>query len=346
MRDADSVLGEAATAKAAGRLDDALALIDSALELVPGHFVALLSKGLLLQRMGKNGEAARLLRDIVMGAPPAERLPATLTAPLARARALVAEDSRGLDAAIARALAPLDAGARADEAGSIFAGTARICRQEPLLLHYPGLPAIPFFDRALFPWLGELEAATPMIAAELAAARRVLGDAFAPYIEFPPGVPVNQWAALNGSAAWSTLYLWRDGTRFAEVCSACPGTAALIERLPLLDQPGFGPTVMFSALAPRTAIPPHTGSANTRAVVHLPLELPGPAWFRVGNTRRDWRMGEAWVFDDTIEHEAMNEADATRTILILDVWNPYLNAAERSAVAAMMLARRAWYAQD
>lgn len=31
----------------------------------------------------------------------------------------------------------------------------------------PRLPAIPFYDRALFPWLGTLGAATPVIPAEL-----------------------------------------------------------------------------------------------------------------------------------------------------------------------------------
>ena len=57
--------------------------------------------------------------------------------------------------------------------------------------------------------------------------------------------------------------------------------------------------------------------------------LPGPAAFRVGNETRQWRMGEAWVFDDTIEHEAWNDADETRVIMILDIWNPLLSVAER-----------------
>ena len=104
----------------------------------------------------------------------------------------------------------------------------------------------------------------------------------------------------------------------------------------------YSPTAMFSVLAPRTRIPPHTGSTNARLVVHLPLVLPGPARFRVGNVTRPWRIGEAWVFDDTIEHEAWNDADEPRTILIFDVWNPQLSTAERTLVAAMMRARKAY----
>ena len=54
---------------------------------------------------------------------------------------------------------------------------------------------------------------------------------------------------------------------------------------------------------------------------------------------RPWRLGEAWVFDDTIEHEAWNDADAPRAILIFDVWNPFLTEVERRLVSAMMTAK-------
>jgi aspartyl/asparaginyl beta-hydroxylase (cupin superfamily) len=38
------------------------------------------------------------------------------------------------------------------------------------------------------------------------------------------------------------------------------------------------------------------------------------------------------VFDDTIEHEAWNLSDTPRAILLFDVWNPLLTAAERDMV--------------
>jgi aspartyl/asparaginyl beta-hydroxylase (cupin superfamily) len=98
-----------------------------------------------------------------------------------------------------------------------------------------------------------------------------------------------------------------------------------------------------SVLDAHTHIPPHTGSTNARALVHLPLVLPGPARFRVGHETRDWRMGQAWVFDDTIEHEAWNDADTPRAILIADVWNPYLDDSERALAGALMAGRRDYY---
>ncbi len=328
----------------------AVAALDAALVLEPRNFLALLSKGAVLERLNRAKEAAGVYKNAVAVAPPPDILPASLTAPLARARAVARGHAEALAAHLRAGVAPLReqfAGQdldRFDESVAIYAGLARPYTQEPLLLHYPRLPAIPFYNRELFPWLADLEAATPVLQAELAGAMAAGAGDFAPYIAFPPGVPVNQWAALNHSRAWSSFFLWRDGVRQESACALCPRTTALLASLPMSDQPGFAPTAMFSILDAKTAIPPHTGSANTRLIVHLPLVLPGPARFRVGAVTRPWAMGEAWVFDDTIEHEAWNDSDQPRTILIFDIWNPLLSAAERALISAMMTAKNAFQA--
>jgi aspartyl/asparaginyl beta-hydroxylase (cupin superfamily) len=72
---------------------------------------------------------------------------------------------------------------------------------------------------------------------------------------------------------------------------------------------------------------------NTRLICHLPLLVPGQCTFRVGNELRDWHKGEAWLFDDTIEHEAWNRSDQDRAVLILDCWNPHLGDAERAMIS-------------
>jgi aspartate beta-hydroxylase len=91
-------------------------------------------------------------------------------------------------------------------------------------------------------------------------------------------------------------------------------------------------------LDPQTRIPPHSGVTNTRLTVHLPLIVPPGCRFRVGGEIRDWQPGTAWVFDDTIEHEAWNDSGAPRAILILDVWNPELTELERDLVREMTIA--------
>src|SRR5690606_8624352 len=80
---------------------------------------------------------------------------------------------------------------------------------------------------------------------------------------------------------------------------------------------------------------PHNGETNARLVAHLPLIVPDGCWLRVGYERHEWKVGEIVVFDDTLEHEAMNGSDELRIVLIFDVWNPLLAVAERDMVRAM-----------
>ena len=218
---------------------------------------------------------------------------------------------------------------RFDACVDAMLGRRRVYHNEPHGLHYPFLPADEFFPQNLFPWFAELEAATPAIRHEL---EQLLGDpegGFSPYVEMTLGSPTNKWTPLDRSEAWSARYLLRYGVRQDDVCARCPQAAAALARVPLADMPGKGPTAFFSVLKAGTRLPAHTGVSNVRAVVHLPLIVPPGCGFRVGGETRDWVEGRAFAFDDTIEHEAWNESDAIRAVLILDVWNPHLSADER-----------------
>ena len=169
---------------------------------------------------------------------------------------------------------------------------------------------------------------------------------FKPYVNHPKGVPLNQWADLNYSSRWSAYYLLKDGVRQDLHCERCPHTAEILGNLSLADVPNAAPTAFFSALEPRTRIPPHTGVTNARVIVHLPLIVPEKCGFRVGNDTRDWQVGKTLVFDDTIEHEAWNESGRLRVLLIFDIWNPYLTESERAAVRVLQPAWVDYYASD
>ena len=346
----DILLNKALALRMLGDFSAALQALEGALAIDPYHLPALLSKGAMLERKAGPKLAAVTYRHALTVAEAAGPLPAGAAAAMQRAREVVEADATQLHEHLRRATSALRTASadpaleRFDESLDVFAGVQRSYRQEPILLNYARMPSIPFYDRALFPWLPQLEAATPVIQEELRGALAQAPGEFDAYIQYPPGAPVNQWGELNHSRRWNAYFLWKSGIRQEGACRQCPRTAALLDTLPLMRQPGFAPTVNFSVLEPRTHIPPHTGSSNTRLLVHLPLILPGPARFRVGAVTREWRLGEAWVFDDTIEHEAWNDADAPRTILILDVWSPLLCDAERDLVSVMMSAKNAYYA--
>jgi aspartate beta-hydroxylase len=338
-------MARAVSLRMAGDLVQSLAAIELALQLDPYHFFALLSKGAALESLSGPKAAAETYRNALKIAPPDNLMPPAILAQARHARDVMEADRKAIAEFVEARLgaAIKDAPFRFHESLQILTGKAKPFVQEPLYFHYPQLPAITFYPRDMFPWLPKLEAATDMIREELSQALGTIGGSFKPYIQYPTGAPVNQWAELNHSERWSTLFLWKDGIRRDDACAVCPGTSALLDELPLAHQQSFGPTVMFSRLDPHTAIPAHTGSSNVRLIAHLPLVLPGPARFRVGNETRPWKLGEGWVFDDTIEHEAWNDADEARVVLIFDVWNPFLSNQERDLVTQLMLARREFY---
>ena len=63
---------------------------------------------------------------------------------------------------------------------------------------------------------------------------------------------------------------------------------------------------------------------------------------RVGYETREWKVGEVLILDDTIEHEAINDSDELRVVLIFDLWNPNLSPEEREMVRAMTAAARSY----
>jgi hypothetical protein len=224
---------------------------------------------------------------------------------------------------------------RAKAAADLMVGRRKIYANQCHGFHYPFLPADEYFDRGHFPWLDQLETATADIREELKAILASADPGLTPYIDMPSGTPGNLWSELDKSPNWSALHLWRDGKRIDAVCQRAPATARLVESLPLARIPGRAPAVFFSILKAGKRIPPHTGVTNIRSIVHLGLIVPPRCGFRVGGEVRQWREGEAFVFDDTIEHEAWNDSGEDRAVLIIDCWNPHLSDAEQSMILEM-----------
>ena len=266
------------------------------------------------------------------------QLPPDLVQRLARAQAEVAAIQARFSAGMNRALAAAGvdaaaAGERFGEALAILTGQARPFVQEPTNFYYPGLPQRAFYDPVEFEWTAALEAAMPQIRAE---AQAVLADraGVAPYVEAPADRPAKVHSLMN-DPRWSAFHLFKSGAPLAENAARCPAAMAALAGLPIPHIAGRSPMALFSILAPRTHIKPHSGMLNTRLICHLPLIVPPNCRLRVGNETRTVEAGKMLIFDDSIEHEAWNDSDEMRVILLFEIWRPELTAAERAGLTAM-----------
>ena len=316
------------------------AALTGALTVDPTDMLAQLLRGDLFERQGRRHEAARAYGAGAMAAPPLEQLDPSLRPLLQRAQAFQDQYQRDYGDWMEAHLAPLLGDLRGERLGrfrdavDIMFGRKRRYDPQPALFYYPGLAPVTFFERDLFPWMPALEERTDAIRAEfLAVLERQQG--FVPYLSYPPDQPHFQFAQLNNCPDWSAFHLIEQGRVNDANAAQCPATMAALAGVPQPRQLNRTPSAMFSLLRPHTRIPAHTGVSNVRLVAHLPLILPGQCALRVGNDVREWEMNRAWVFDDTIEHEAWNDSDALRVVLIFDVWHPHLSAAERTMITAL-----------
>jgi aspartate beta-hydroxylase len=324
-----------------------LAALEQTLERDSSLIEAQLYRGTVLERMQRPADAAlaflRAVRFAEANLDP-QQMPPDLKHYLNHALGVVRAH---LDAEIDRSLADLvsahgaDAVARLRKAGDIFVGKRppefAHPKWRPGLMYVPDLPPKAFYESGDFDWASRVEAATEMVRAELMNVMTE-GRGFAPYVNHPEGSREAMiWKGINQSYDWSTFHFYRHGERIEENCARCPGTAALLESIDIMRVPGYGPEAMFSVLKPHSRIPPHYGTVNGRLIVHLPLTVPENCGaLKVAGEARGWEEGKLMVFDDSFEHEAWNDSDQTRVVLIFDTWNPNLNPVERQAFSRVL----------
>ena len=328
--------------RATGQPAKALEAVNRALALSEFDFMALTMKASLTEVLAPERAGEAWARAIVQR--PDGDLPPQVSQALARGEVLKDRWIAGREEKLVSATASLAGKASAEEAERIDRFRSNVLRKtrvyysEPTHFAFPGLVTREFHPRSEHPWLEELEAATDMIAAEMEAAMASERAELVPYIQYARHEAMGQWRDLNQNRDWTAIHLIRNGEVIAGNAQHCPRTMALLERFPQPDIPKAGPNAMFSLLAPHTRIPPHVGVSNARLVCHLPLIVPAGCWFRVGAETREWKRGEAFIFDDTVEHEAMNPTDELRIVFIIDVWHPGLSEVEREAVRQVIAA--------
>jgi aspartate beta-hydroxylase len=342
--DASAFLG---LAYACRRLNDepaTAAALDKVLSLEPQNLRALIFKADHLAAAGDERAAVSFYLAAVRGAAAStDSLPSDLQNEVARAQAMCERSVVASESFLRERLATLGlvtgtlkdlATRRFEDSLDVMFGHKKIYFQEPRQYFFPGLPHIQFFSRENFPWLDAVEAATDEIRVELIEVMKQT-SAFVPYIQGEQNRPQKAQQGMLNNPDWSAFYLWKNGEVVAENAARCPRTMAALANVPISQISNRSPSVLFSLLRPGAHIPAHNGFINTRLICHLPLIVPDKCRFRVGNETREWVEGRAWCFDDTIEHEAWNESDKTRVILLFEIWRPELTLRERELVNAM-----------
>ena len=72
---------------------------------------------------------------------------------------------------------------------------------------------------------------------------------------------------------------------------------------------------------------------------HLGLDIPPDCHITVGDKTRYWKDGQVTMFDTSIFHDAVNDSDEYRYILMLRVWHPELTDTERAALPSRLSQR-------
>jgi tetratricopeptide (TPR) repeat protein len=214
--------------------------------------------------------------------------------------------------------------------------------QSPWLLYLPDLKPQPWFDTGSLPGAAGLADAVSAIEQEA----RALLDSFAvqrqPYLRAGDAVEPG-FAPLHGSSRWDSLHLYRAGQP-AEMglLKAAPVIHAAVQQLDCTRLGAHPMELFLSVLAPKTAIPPHHGLANTRLTVHLPLSVPDDCALKVGDEVREAVRGRVLAFDDSYLHEAWNRSALPRVHLITETWRPDLSEAEKCGLQRCVDSRDAW----
>lgn len=238
-------------------------------------------------------------------------------------------------------IAPGAVSPRVDMALDLLLGRRQLYVQEPTSFYFPGLPQRQFYESAEFEWAAAFEAQAPVMQAELEALLAHQQGDFSPYVQTRADRPAAA-NPLRDDPSWGAHYLWEGGEIIADHAARAPVTMAALATAPMPVIAARSPMALYSLLRPGTHIRPHNGMLNTRLICHLPLITNADCAIRVGNETRQWQPGRLLIFDDSIEHEAWNRGQATRIILLFEIWRPEIGTDERAALTAIFEAITAY----
>mmetsp|Transcript_23365 Transcript_23365/g.47618 ORF Transcript_23365/g.47618 Transcript_23365/m.47618 type:complete len:209 (+) Transcript_23365:332-958(+) len=170
------------------------------------------------------------------------------------------------------------------------------------------IPAAPFRDPSLYPFVKELEDNYEAIKAEFETLVEREEDRF------------QSVTSMNYKSGWKTLVLYYNGHTIDDFpYHLCPVTKGILDKVPVA-----GRIAGFNRQQPTSGIPLHSDGNNMWLTCQMGIKVPDgqKAWIRVGPETRRWETGKCLLYDTTYEHETFNESeDQERVVLHVDFWN-------------------------
>ena len=213
--------------------------------------------------------------------------------------------------------------------------------QKPHFFYIPTLTAKPYFNSNKFSWAQKIESNYQIIKSELVKVLQNTQISGRPYLDNNID-PESNLSHLAGSSQWTAFDLYKDGTPNKDKLHNFPKTQELLSKLPLYGINHNPYEIFFSLLKPKQHIKAHYGLSNHSLTVHLPLIVPDKCKLRVDDTWHNWEEGKLVIFDDTFDHEAINESEQERVVLIFSIWHPELTVEEQQDIKATFIARKKW----
>lgn len=176
------------------------------------------------------------------------------------------------------------------------------------------------WDPARIPWAGAVESAWPAIRREVVD---YLALGAMPHTAEVSGLDPESEAGRASAPAdrgsWRTVILQFFGEWVEENCVQFPGTVDALRSIPNVTSIGF------TALDPHSHIAEHVGPNRGALRYQLPIVVPGAPGscrIRVGREMVEWAEGESVLFDLSVNHEAWNDSDDVRVLLMIEVPTP------------------------
>lgn len=201
-------------------------------------------------------------------------------------------------------------------------GTAIDPRQKTKGGFFPGLTAKPWHEADDFP-------------STLAITRILESDAQVIIEEYKeastePGFliahPASYLHPTLKAAAWGYHQVWRGGAFNPSAKERLPRICEVLAKIEEFLSPAG--EVAFHNMVPQARLRPHADGPNTTLTCHLGIVVPPKCILRVAGESRTWQSGRCLWFDHSYEHDAWNESDENRVIMLLDIIHPDLTSEE------------------